>query len=93
MATSSDSNVKPVQIDDSDSGVTYRPILGGWEATADTGEVRHIYLNPSGGSDDGVACVFLYVGPAGDLDQDAPVVHFDLFDDDYRVGPPFVPAT
>lgn len=59
---------------DEDSGVTYYPVLGGWRAETLDGD-EYIYLNPSGGSDDGVPTVFLYQGTKGDPQSDMPIVH------------------
>jgi hypothetical protein len=71
---------------DEDSGATYRPWTDGWavgfKAEHPDGRVAFIYLNPSGGSDDGVPNVFLYCGPTGDSAQDPPYHHYDLFDPD-----------
>jgi hypothetical protein len=68
------------EVFDVDSGVTYYPILGGWRAEKDSGSTEYIYLNPSGGSDDGVPTVFLYQGANGDPAQDEAVVHVVVFD-------------
>lgn len=68
-----------VPVDD-DSGVTYFPILGGWRAESLSGEVEFIYLNPSGGSEDGVPTVFLYQGTEGDPVQDGAVTHVEVFE-------------
>ncbi len=59
---------------DPDSDVTYFPVLGGWGAEKD-GDIEYLYLNPSGGSDDGVPTLFLYQGEHGDPHQDVAVVH------------------
>jgi hypothetical protein len=67
---------------DPDSGVTYHP-----HTDPDSGAVgfrceipdrpdEFIMLNPSSGSDDDVATVFLYLGPTGDPSQDDAMVHF-----------------
>lgn len=52
------------EIVDWDSGTTYRAFLSeqgqvGYRCECD-GRVEFFYLNPSGGSDDGVATIFVY---------------------------------
>ena len=76
---------RQLNVIDDDSHVVYRPILGGWKAELfdDQGEVldtEYIYLNPSGGSDDGVPTVFVYRGSDGDPQTDTPLVHIVAFD-------------
>ena len=70
---------------DDDSAVTYRPYTGpngetGFRCTHDDGREVFITLNPSGGSDDGVPNVFVYIGPSGDVRRDAPAHHYVLDD-------------
>lgn len=67
------------KIRDDDGRTTYTPFIGsegqvGYRCEHDNGDVAYIYLNASGGSDDGVATVLLYQ----DLDADefANAVHF-----------------
>lgn len=73
-------------VEDPDSGVTYHPWTDGhaigFKAELPNGEVRFVYLNPSGGSDDGVATVFPYEGAEGDPSQDRGACghHFVVFD-------------
>lgn len=74
---------RQLNIVDEDSQVVYHPILGGWRAERfnDQGEVverEYIYLNPSGGSDDGVPTVFVYQGD-GDPRTDVPLRHVVVF--------------
>ena len=70
---------------DEDSGVTYTPWTDGWGigfiATRPDGAQCRIALNPSGGSDDDVPCVFVYIDsdPSGDLV--GATTHYDLTDD------------
>ena len=63
-----------------EDGATYTPWTDGWAVgfrVAHPGsEPEHIYLNPSGGSDDGKPCVFVYNGPEGDPAMDTPYTHF-----------------
>lgn len=71
---------------DDDAQVIYHPILGGWKAESfdalgEVSSVEYIYLNPSGGSDDGVPTVFLYQGPNGDPGQDEALVHVVVFEE------------
>lgn len=70
-------------ISDDDAKVTYEPWTDGhavgFKATNAEGEVRYIYLNPSGGSGDGVANVFLYIGKTGDLEDAGYATFYDLF--------------
>lgn len=72
---------------DEDSGVQYRPYLSllhgsvGYEATHPDGRREFITLNPSGGSDDGVPTVFVYI------DTDEPTLenavhHYIMFDEE-----------
>ncbi len=69
---------------DDDAGTTYVPWTNGravgFKAEHDDGEVEYIYLNPSGGSDDGVPNVFVYIGPVGDPAEDQPEHHYTLND-------------
>jgi hypothetical protein len=70
-------------ITDADSETTYTPWTDGWAVgfkCERNGKVEYIYLNPSGGSDDGVPTVFAYVGTEGDSSQDQAAHHYDLFD-------------
>jgi hypothetical protein len=72
---------------DRDSGTTYTPFINkhwevGYRCEGVDGEVTYVYLNPSGGSDDGVATVFLYQGSTGDHDQDGPTVHVVVWEQD-----------
>jgi hypothetical protein len=66
-------------VNDRDSGVKYVPwsdgSAAGFRCETSDGKVEYVYLNPSGGSDDGVATVFLYWGTAGDPAQDAAITH------------------
>ena len=71
---------------DDDSGVTYVPYIDmqfgtvGYMAEHPDGRVEYIYLNASGGSDDGIATVFVYVDT--DLSSFANAeAHFVMFDD------------
>lgn len=71
---------------DADSDVSYHPHSDpasgavGWQAiNHSTGRVEYVMLNPSGGSDDGVATVFVYVGETGDPAIDGAEVHLALF--------------
>lgn len=70
---------------DEDSGVLYAPWTDngavGFRCEAPDGRVEYIYLNPSGGSDDGVPTVFLYRGPAGDPSDDQPDLYYVPFDE------------
>lgn len=78
-----------------DEGYEYRPFTTGhsvgFHVTAPNGHRQVLFLNPSGASDDGVACTFLY---HGDVDKDADeitdndlvdqvesTVFYNLFDD------------
>jgi hypothetical protein len=75
---------------DDDSGVTYEPHRGdngelGFKATRDDGAIEYIVLNPSGGSDDGVATVFVYINDTGDPLDGGAVHHYVMFD-----GPQYV---
>ncbi len=75
-----------VPITDNDAGVVYTPHVDpngavGFKATDLRGNVEYILLNPSGGSDDGVATVFLYIGQNGDVQEDMPVIHFEILED------------
>lgn len=78
-------------ITDHDSGVTYEPYTDepsgavGFKAThLSTGQVEYIMLNPSGGSDDGVPTVFLYLGPTGEPGQDEAAHHYVMFYPDHQ---------
>lgn len=68
---------------DPDAKVTYEPWTDGravgFRVTHDDGRVEYVYLNPSGGSDDGVGSVFLYFDESGDVTQGATVTHLDMF--------------
>jgi hypothetical protein len=63
---------------DNDGQVTYEPILGGWVAKFDDGRVENVYLNPSGGSDDGVATVFLYVDQGEEVVTERALLHITM---------------
>jgi hypothetical protein len=72
-----------MDIRDDDSGMTYTPHTGpngevGFKCTRDDGGVTYITLNPSGGSDDGVPTVFLYIGDTGDVLHDTPAHFYDM---------------
>lgn len=72
----------PDPVSDPDSGVIYLPWstekVVGWEAHRPDGSIEYVYLNPSGGSDDGVPTVFLYRGTTGDPTQDEALAHVDV---------------
>jgi len=78
---------KPVT--DSTSGVVYHPWSNdetgavGFRCVHPDGRTEYIYLQPSSGSDDGVATVFPYQGPHGEphKDEDACDHHYVIFDD------------
>jgi hypothetical protein len=70
-------------IHDEDSGTLYEPWTNGYavgfKATRQSdGQVEYIYLNPSGGSDDTVATVFIYQGK-GDVVIDHLPCYLTLF--------------
>lgn len=78
----------PPEYRDDDAGVTYHPFVGpngelGFRAVRDGGGEQRIVFNPSGGSDDGVPNVFVYMGSTGDASIDTPVHHYVMRD----VGP------
>jgi hypothetical protein len=66
-----------------EEGYVYEPWTNGYavgfKATHQDGRVEYIYLNPSSADDDGAAIVFLYVGPTGDPEGDAPSTYEKLF--------------
>lgn len=69
---------------DPDSGTTYTPFIGrngqaGHRCDHTDGRQTFIYLNPSGGSDDGVATVFVYQDEDPDLFVGA-MIHFDVWE-------------
>jgi hypothetical protein len=78
--------VTPHQTIDEDSGVVYDACLHdggavGLRSVHPDGRVEYIMLNPSGGSDDGVPTVFLYI----DTDEPAlenAIVHFEMFQEE-----------
>lgn len=68
-------------IHDKSSGVIYDPFVAtdgrvGYQVTrlaeGDAERTTYIYFNPSGGSDDGVPTVFVYMGDDNDPALDAP---------------------
>jgi len=70
-----------------DEGHTFTPWSDGWAVgfivTSPGRPTRYVYLNPSGGSDDGSATVFVYAGEEPDGPApgiDGPVTHVTLFD-------------
>ena len=74
-------------IHDSDALASYHPHRDpasgavGWKAIDHkTGRTEYVMLNPSGGSDDGVATVFTYIGETGDPAHDDAIVHHALFE-------------
>ena len=71
-------------IRDDDAGVVYEPYTApsgalGFKATKGA-EVEYILLNPSRGSDDGVACVFVYIGKGKDIEDNEPAHYYTLCD-------------
>ncbi len=63
-------------------GHTFEPwtdghALGFKVTHAQTGRVQHVYLNPSGGDDEGACTVFLYTGD-GDPTKDSPTTHVEI---------------
>lgn len=84
-----DEEPDPYAIVDADSGTTYKPFIDtvngivgyiaerqGWDGPKKV----HIYMCPSGGSDDGVPCVFVYIGEKGDPSHDPAFHHYNLDD-------------
>lgn len=67
---------------DEDARVSYMPWTNGYavgfKCKDAQDRVTYIYLNPSGGSDDGVATVFVYEGSQGDPLEDAPSHHYNI---------------
>jgi hypothetical protein len=66
-----------MRIEDEDAGVVYVPFTGsngqrGFRCVNKDGRECYIYLNPSGGSDDGEPTVFLYMGDTGEPENDTP---------------------
>jgi hypothetical protein len=62
----------------SEDGATYTPWTNGWSVGYhvtfnDDRPAEYLYLNPSGGSDDGVDCAFIYQGTEGDPAIDGSV--------------------
>lgn len=66
---------------DEASGIQYELWTDGWavgyKILYPTGEVRYMYLNPSGDSDGGTPDVFLYAGEKGDPAFDAPLHYYE----------------
>jgi hypothetical protein len=63
------------EVFDADAQVRYVPVVSaygnpGYECTLPDGSVTYVYLNASGGSDDGVPTVFLYQGMEADPGAD-----------------------
>lgn len=73
-------------IHDDDSGATYTPWTDGYavgfKVEHSGGRTEFIYLNPSDGADDGVPNVFLYIGGAGDPNEDEPAHFYALNGED-----------
>lgn len=76
--------MKPQKIT-TEEGFVYEPWSDGWavgyKVTSPSGRVRHIYLNPSGSSDDGSAVVFVYATEDGmqpDIGDDYVLGHHTL---------------
>lgn len=69
-------------IRDNDARVTYAPFTDGtvmgFKCTQVGQPDEYIYLNPSTGSDDGAATVFVYIGPDGDPAKDPAVHHYPI---------------
>lgn len=70
-----------------DDGVTWEPAAGphgelGFRATHEDGRVRFVFLNVSGGSDDGTPTVFVYLGDGSmDAAEGAPMFWLGPFHD------------
>lgn len=74
---------EPIEyVRDPDSGVVYHSIPGGWIANFPDGKLEIIYLNPSGGSDDGVPNVFLYHEEGNLPKYERAVTHFVMGETD-----------
>lgn len=76
---------------DDDSDTTYTPFIDNENGTCGytaerAGRTTHIYFCPSGGSDDGVPCVFVYIG-ASRLPWEAGAAHFYNLDEQIGVDP------
>lgn len=72
---------------DDDSGTSYTPYLDtttgmvGYRCERSDGQMTHIYFNPSLGSDDNVATVFVYIGAMGGPSMDGAVHHYEIWED------------
>ncbi len=85
MTTPAPTTTSGESFTDEDSGVSYTPYIDhqfgavGYMAEHPDGRVEYIYLNASGGSEDGVATVFVYID--NDLSAFVNAVHhYDMFD-------------
>lgn len=75
---------------DDDSDTTYTPFIDNVNGTCGykaerAGRTTHIYMCPSGGSDDGVPCVFVYIGSP--LPWEAEAAHYYNLDEQIGVDP------
>jgi hypothetical protein len=72
---------------DPDSDTQYTPFITedgrvGYECTdLTTGKFEFLYFNPSNGSDDGAATVFVYQGDSNDPCADTPTHHYVVLED------------
>jgi len=75
------------RVHDDDAGVQFTPFITedgrvGYECTdTATGKFEFLYFNPSNGSDDGVASVFVYQGTENDPAYDGAVHHYTVLEE------------